>query len=151
MLQFGITLFDFSVSLNNLEQGSTVEVRGWDMLKKEAFAGNAGSGDEDSKMGKSDSGYSVSSEKSPIVMQTSDPVDLNNAKQLAREKYNALLLGFMTGQGQCQGNNLIRAGKTIEIQGIGRKFSGIYYINSVTHTLDTADYQTQFSVKKTAI
>jgi len=151
VLQFGVTLFDFSVSLNNLDQGSSVEVRGWDMLKKQVFSGNAGSGDEDSKMGKSQSGYSVSSEKSPLVLQTFDPADLNNAKNLARDKYNDLLLEFMTGSGKCQGNNLICAGKTIEIKGVGSKFSGIYYISSVTHTIGNQDYQTQFNVKKTAI
>ncbi|MBD1580871.1 phage late control D family protein [Pseudoalteromonas sp. S16_S37] len=150
-LQFGVSLFDFSVSLNNLEQGSSVEVRGWDMLKKEAFSGTAGQGDEDSKMGKPDSGFSIASEKSPMVLQASDPADLHNAQNLARDKYNDLLLEFLTGSGQCLGNNRIRAGKTIEITGIGSKFSGVYYVSSVTHTLGDADYQTQFSVKKTAI
>ncbi|OZG73973.1 hypothetical protein BTA51_09340 [Hahella sp. CCB-MM4] len=150
-LKFGINLFDFSVTVNNLNQGSSVEVRGWDIFKKEEFSGSASEGDEDSKMGKSESGFKLSSGKSPIVLQASNPEDISNAKSLARDKYNELLLDFITGNGQCLGNVDIRAGKTIEVQGIGKKFSGIYYISSATHTLNSDSYQTQFDVKKTAI
>ncbi len=150
-LNFGINLMDFSATINNLDQGSSVEVRGWDMMKKQAFAGSAGSGDEDSKMGKSDTGFKVASQSSATVIQTSDPEDLNNAKSIAKDKYNELLLDFMTGQGQCLGNNKMKAGKNIKIEGVGSKFSGIYYLSSVTHDLDSQGYYTSFSVKKTAI
>ncbi|CAG9295014.1 phage late control D family protein [Celerinatantimonas diazotrophica] len=150
-LQFGIQLDDFSATVNNLDQGSSVEVRGWDMMKKQQFAGSASSGDEDSKMGKNEAGFSLASQSSATVIQTSDPVDLNNANTIAKDKYNERLLGFITGQGSCLGNNNMTAGKTVEIKGVGSKFSGTYYLSSVTHTLNSQGYSTSFSVKKTAI
>lgn len=150
-LAFGVSLDQFSVSLNNLDEGSSVEVRGWDMLKKEPIVGNASQGDEDSKMGEDESGFSVASESSAIVVQTADPFDLGNASKLAKDKYNELLLDFMTGNGQCLGNTAIRAGRTIEISGVGETYGGKYYVNKATHTINSQGYQTQFDVRKTAV
>lgn len=148
---FGVDIFDFSTQMVNLDQGSQVEVRGWDMNKKEAVTGSASSGDEDGKMGKSESGFSIASRQSPVQWQTAMPVDRQDAGNLAKERYNQYLMKFMTGSGQCSGNPDIRLGKTIDIQGLGKRYSGKYYIHATTHRLDEDGYYTDFSVRKTAI
>lgn len=150
-LKYGVDIMDFTIQVNNLNKGSQVEARGWDMMAKEAFTGTASSGDEYGTMGESDTGFSVASEDSKILMQKVLPVDRNDAGNLAKGKYNTLLLDFMDGSGECDGNPKIRAGKMITITGLGDKYSGEYYVVHANHSVDKNGYYTSFKVKKTAI
>lgn len=57
----------------------------------------------------------------------------------------------LTGSGSGYGNPLLRAGVTIEVNGLGRRFSGSYRLQTVTHAV-TADggYVTSFTAKGAA-
>jgi len=35
----------------------------------------------------------------------------------------------------------------IELSGLGERFSGIYYVTDVTHTVDSSGYTTSFTVR----
>jgi phage protein D len=62
-----------------------------------------------------------------------------------------MALSFVQGEGVCsRGRPELRAGTVIRIAGAGRRFSGLYYVTSVTHTLTAAQYTTAFTVKRTA-
>jgi len=149
--KYGVDIMNFSIQVTNLNKGSQVEARGWDMMNKEAFVGKASSGDEYGKMGENEDGFSVASQDSKVLMQKVLPVDRNDAGNLAKGKYNDLLLDFMEGGGECNGNPEIRAGKMIKINGLGDKYSGEYYVVQAIHSVDSSGYYTNFKVKKTAI
>jgi len=54
----------------------------------------------------------------------------------------------LTGSGSTIGNTQIRAGKVINLAGLGSTFSGLYRITEATHTLDGSGYKTSFKVRK---
>lgn len=54
----------------------------------------------------------------------------------------------LTGSGSTIGNLKIRAGKVINLIGLGSQFSGLYRITSATHTLDGSGYRTNFKARK---
>ncbi len=60
-------------------------------------------------------------------------------------------LGFVQGDGATIGTPELVARTVIELKGLGKKFSGKYYVTSTTHTIDASGYRTTFSVKRDAI
>ncbi len=45
----------------------------------------------------------------------------------------------------------LRAKKNIEVKGVGRKFSGIYYCHSVRHSIGPEGYSCELKLKKNAL
>jgi len=54
----------------------------------------------------------------------------------------------LTGSGSTIGNPQIKAGRVINLIGLGSQFSGLYRITSATHTFDGSGYRTNFKVRK---
>jgi hypothetical protein len=54
----------------------------------------------------------------------------------------------LTGTGSTIGNPAIKAGRVINLIGLGSQFSGLYRITSATHTFDGSGYKTNFKVRK---
>lgn len=54
----------------------------------------------------------------------------------------------LTGTGNTIGNPAIKAGRVINLDGLGAQFSGLYRITSATHTFDGSGYKTGFKVRK---
>lgn len=153
-LQYGIDLQSFSLQLKTLTEGSEVEFRGWDIKNKKEITAKAESGSETTKMAGNESGYELSRKaygKSSVSVLDEAVVDSIDADTLAKARYNIILKEFITGEGKCSGNPDIRAGKTIEIKGIGDRFSGIYYVTSTTHSINDSGYTTTFKIRRTGV
>ena len=56
------------------------------------------------------------------------------ADQLARAALNEAALGYIEAEGVCVGRTDVRAGDVITMEGLGRRFSGMYYVTSATHS-----------------
>jgi uncharacterized protein len=54
----------------------------------------------------------------------------------------------LTGSGSTIGNPEIKAGRVINLIGLGDQFSGLYRITSATHSFDTGGYSTSFKARK---
>lgn len=54
----------------------------------------------------------------------------------------------LTGSGSTVGNPKIKASRVVELQGLGKQFSGLYRITSTTHTFDSGGYKTSFQARK---
>jgi phage protein D/phage baseplate assembly protein gpV len=77
------------------------------------------------------------------------PVDnYLDAAVIAKSILMQLLEGLFEGSGSTIGNPRLRAGDTIEIKGIGKRFSGNYRLSKVTHTIGESGYITQFEVSQ---
>lgn len=71
------------------------------------------------------------------------PID---AAVLAKSILQDILEGLYEGSGNCVGLPELRAGKLVEVRGIGRRFSGKYRLRKVTHSIDDGGYRTSFEV-----
>jgi len=54
----------------------------------------------------------------------------------------------LTGSGNAVGNLEIKAGRVIDLKGLGDQFSGNYRITSATHTIDSGGFRTSFDARK---
>jgi phage protein D len=153
-LEYGLDLDRFSIQLKTLSEGSAIEVKGWDIKKKSEITATAQSGSETSTMGGQESGYQLSQSsfsESPLAIVDEAVVDATDAENISKAHYNSLLKEFISGEGTCSGNAAIRAGTTLEIQGLGDRFSGNYYVIAATHSIDQQGYTTTFKVRRTGI
>lgn len=148
-------LRSFEPTLNTLQQVSGVTVRGYDPKTKKEIVGRAGTGSEESKMGNSAGGETASqafdgrqieevSVDVPVASQ-------QEADQLAQAIYNRKAMELVTGTGATIGLPDLRPGRTVELEGLGPRFSGRYYVTQTTHSVGGSGYLTTFSAKRNAI
>lgn len=152
-LEYRVNLDEFSCKLSARYEGSEVVVQGWDFMKKELITANASDGQEVSMMAAQETGASMTSSafvSSTCALLGENIIDASDAQRLAVARYNSSLTGSVTGEGKCAGIPQLRAGKNIEIKGIGR-FSGTYYVTSTSHTIDKEGYCTSFKVRRVGL
>jgi phage protein D len=150
-LRNGLTAFYPRLSLAG--QASAVSVRGWSEQDKEVYVGQARAGDEVSLMGGSEGGPRQLEKAfgSADVLLSERPVrDQAEADQMAKARLNELALALITGEGACPGQTDLRAGRVIKLEGLGRRFSGNYYVTSAIHRYDQRGYKTDFTVRRNA-
>ncbi len=76
---------------------------------------------------------------------------VEEARALARAIYNRRMLDFVVGYGSTIGLPELQAGHVVELDGLGDRFSGRYYVRQVTHSISNAGYSTSFTVARNAV
>ncbi len=71
-----------------------------------------------------------------------------DAAQLAKSLLIQLLQGMYEGAGSCIGIPQLKAGEQINIQGVGKRFGGVYTLTKATHTINGSGYQTSFEISQ---
>lgn len=144
----------FYPRLSTIQQVSEVKVRGWNPATKEAILGVARSGNETTKMGGTAIGPEITESAFGKTMTAivNIPVDSQaEADQIARAKFNDIAIEFIAGEGEAVGNMALRAGLTMELKGLGERFSGTYYIKKSEHRLSPqSGYTTKFEAIRNA-
>jgi phage protein D/phage baseplate assembly protein gpV len=71
-----------------------------------------------------------------------------DAAVLAKSILQQIMEGLYEGTGSCIGMPGLRAGLYVTIEGVGKRFSGVYRLRKVTHTLDDSGYRTSFDISQ---
>lgn len=153
-LTYGQTLSSFKPRLSVANKATEVVVRGYDpklgtpIVCKVNWAQAALAA-----LGGQDAATIVSDAVGTVRRVISDvPVASKiEAQKLAAAVLQDSLKGLIKGSGACIGIPELRAGRKIELLGLGRRYSGEYYVNSSTHTIGSAGYGTTFEVNRNAM
>ena len=145
-------LLEFHPRLSILGQSSEVNMRAWNVADQKPQLSTAPVSQVNPMSGQWISQVGGSLLKTPAVTQITTPVrQVAEADAIVKGQMNAIALNFITGDGLCFGNPQIRAGKVVEFTGLGRRFSGLYYIVSTEHTFSVQDgYSTAFTFRRNA-
>lgn len=66
----------------------------------------------------------------------------------ARSELSAMRSGFLDVNGSCLGRTDLAPGMVIELDAkLGKRFGGLYYVGSVTHTVSSGGFRTGFTLK----
>ncbi len=153
-LTMGADILSFSPRLSSLSQISQVTVRAWNPKDKKEIEGKAQPGDVVSKMGGQNSGAAaIQSAFGEAVSLVSDqPVTSQaEADQLAKARLNRLALAYVVGEGICWGRTDVAPGMLVKIEGVGRRFSGQYYLTAISHRYSSQQaYETHFIARRNA-
>jgi phage protein D len=145
-------LLEFFPRLSTMRQLTETDVLGWDPKEKKEILGQSKTGDEASTMGGDKSGGAlVQGPFGDAAASTGDlPVATQaEADQIATARLNKASLELISGEGLCRGRNDLTAGIVIRIDGIGTRFSGLYYVVAASHRYGASrGYQTNFFVRR---
>ncbi|MBV9956817.1 MAG: hypothetical protein JO360_00295, partial [Acidobacteria bacterium] len=73
------------------------------------------------------------------------------AKKLAIAALNNIAKDLVTGHGTSLGLPDLRAGSVVVISGLGKRFSGRYFVTATTHTINDSGYLTLFDCRREEI
>lgn len=132
------------------DQLGTVKVRSWDTQTKEPLVGQA------SSLRKVDSGKDGKTILNELLGNVEDNYvsearTLNQAELEANAIQSRSAMSLVSGEATCIGIPEVRAGKYVEIGGLGAKLNRIYYITSARHTIDESGYLTNMTIGGNAI
>lgn len=149
-LEWGKSLLDFHPTLNLAKQVSQMTVRGWQRQTQELIKATATWGDEGTNINldlkkffpaQALEGRSATIERPPIDSQA-------QANALARDMLLRHLKEMLTARGSTVGLPELRAGRIVEIMGLGKRFNGTYFVTSTTHSIGSDGYRTTFQARR---
>jgi Bacteriophage probable baseplate hub protein len=148
-------LLEFYPYLSTMRQAGKIELRSWDPKNKSTWIGSASSGDEGAKMGGQTAGVAAAKQAfgdaciSSAVHPAGSQAEVD--KQ-AKGRLQEMALGYITAQGGSMGRPDLRAGSLVKIEGMGKRFSGLYYLTSTTHTYSPLlGYRTTFQARRNSV
>jgi phage protein D len=145
-LGWGKGLMSFKPSLATANQWKSVTVRGWDRQTQKPIIVKLGQDDPQVKKLNSNLLSLVPDRQE----QTVDLPVFTAAE--ARQRALAIMLDrskeIVTAHGKTVGLPKLRAGTLVDIQGIGARLSGTYFVTKTTHTLGEAGYVTEFDCRR---
>ena len=147
-------LIEFSARLSAARQVTEVVVRGWSPTQKKEITGRAMEGDAP-RMGGGKSAAALGKEvcgEAVEIVSWHPVMSQAEADQMAASRFGAVSLGLVEGSGSTKGRADLRPGRVINIEGVGQRFSGPYYVTDATHRFDQENgYRTNFSVRRNAV
>jgi uncharacterized protein len=155
-LTYGEDLQEFLPRLSTMNQVQQLEVKGWIYQEndKKEVSGKAGVGNEGGTMGGLTSGTKAVKKafgESSYTIVNQPVSSKEEADSMALGQFQDMAIAYITGEGTCQGNPNLRAGKVVEILGLGKRFSGLYYIKTAEHSYSgNLGYKTSFTVGRNA-
>jgi len=147
-LKWGLSLIDFKPTLTTANQVRSVTVNGWDRNKKKAISVKASLEDKE---------LNVNLDLQKILLECDPREEIVVDKPVHTEKEAKLLAQailkdrqkeMVKASGTCIGLPDLRAGKQVEIEGLGCRFSGTYFITESTHSINDSGYITKFNARR---
>ncbi|MEH2278813.1 MAG: VgrG-related protein [Nostoc sp.] len=150
-LKWGDQIKQFRVRVTSAEQVNTVKVRAWDYTQKEPIIETATKETQltetGNKLGSSTSS-AFSNLKSYEMTVVNKPVaSAKQAEIMAQALCDELGGEFVYADAQVEGNPDIRPGQVINLENMGDRYSGKYYVTDTRHFLEERVYKTDFSVR----
>jgi phage protein D len=153
-LSFGKSLIEFRPELTTARQVGQVTVKGWDPVKKKVISKTANRNDIKTKgvgaQGRQDAIEQAFNQRQEIIAD--QPVQTEDeAKRLAVATLENIAKDMVKGNGSTVGLPDLRAGGVVQLEDMGRRFSGRYFIVSTTHAIGDGGYTTQFECRREEI
>ncbi len=162
------SMIEFKPTITAGDQVQSVTVRGWDTVAKELISQTAtgpttpgvtapGAGSAGTARVGAPSGPATGPEAAAAlggadgrheVIVDRPVANAEEAMALARSLLADRSYEFLTAHGKIIGLPDLRAGDTVEVNGVGTRFGGRYFVTKVTHTLNDKGYLTDFDLRK---
>ncbi|MEH2206583.1 MAG: VgrG-related protein [Nostoc sp.] len=150
-LKWLVDINKFSTRVTSAEQISSVEVRAWDYTQKQLISGTAKKEKQITETGNrlgSSTSNAFSNLKSPKMIVVDKPVaSKKQADTMAQALCDELGGEFVYADAKAEGNPEIRPGRVINLEGMGDRYSGKYYVTETRHFFSQRVYETYFSVR----
>ncbi len=151
VLQWGANLSSFSPRFSNARAEAFRIVRAYDARLAQEIVGLAATLDGDVSSLIERLGSAARDMLSGLGRRVLRNVRISSqfdALAVARALIQEMLEGMYEASGSCIGLPTLTAGNTVQIRGVGKRFSGAYRVSKVTHTLDDSGFRTSFEINQ---
>jgi uncharacterized protein len=150
-LTYGKSLIEFQPTLTTANQVGQVTVRGWDPRRKRKIEHTAKRSDIATRGVGSGGGQAVIeqsfNQREEIIADR--PIESKaEARRLAEETLERIAKDMIKGSGSVVGLPDLRAGTVLHIDGLGKRFSGRYFVTATTHSIGDSGYTTRFECRR---
>lgn len=153
-LRRDIELLEFRPRMTTMSQVEEFTVRGWNAKEKKEIVAHSTAGDLSTVMGGTTSGPSNVQQvfsRTGSTLVTVPVQSQEEADRIAKQRFSEMALGYVRAEGKCIGDPQLRAGIVVKIEGVGERFSGLYYLRAVEHRYSMQKgYRTAFSARRNA-
>jgi uncharacterized protein len=150
-LKYGLSMIEFSPTLTTANQVGEVTVRAWDKVKKELIEEKA-TRSELSTKGVGSAGNQQAIEQSfnqrQEIVANKPVTSKTEAKKLALETLENIAKDMVKANCSTVGVPDLRAGGIVMISGVGKRFSGRYFVTATTHAIGDSGYITQCECRR---
>lgn len=149
-------VMQFNPSINASELYTAVEVRGHLPDSRTKVVGKASAGEE-TKINQDQRELTASqialrlSKENLKTIENRTFSSQEEADDMARAELNRVNDNLVTGSASIVGNPDLAPGTIVDFKNFGTLFSGLYFVTSVTNTIDNNGYTTSFCVRKNSI
>lgn len=150
-LEFGKNLIRVEIEQNLAEQVTQVRVRGWDAKEQSAIDVSSSTVNKIGSNPRTGADVLRSLGGNYEEVLHANVQDMREAQKMAEAAMNARALRLVTGEGVCLGIPEIRAGRYIQLKGLGKRLNQPYYIIRAVHEFDVSGYTTSFTFQGNAV
>jgi phage protein D len=147
VFEWGRSLMGFTPKLNAARQVASVTVLGWNPDQKKVIEAKVDASSLKGAKGAGKSGPEVAGRKGDQIVDA-PVISEEEARRLAESLLYDKAYQFITGEGRVIGIPDLKPGDNVELCGLGTRFSGLYYVKSVGHSLGGDGYTTSFGVRR---
>lgn len=153
-LRRDVELLEFRPRMTTMGQVQEFMVYGWNAKDKKEIVARSAAGSESTLMEGTVSGpanvqrlfSNTGTTRVTMPVQSQEEAD-----HMASQGFAEMALGYIRAEGVCIGEPGLRAGMVVKVEGIGERFSGLYYVCSVEHRYSMRKgYRTSFSARRNA-
>jgi len=147
-LSWGASLIDFKPTLTTANQIKSVTVNGWDRNKKKPISVKIGLNDKELNVNKDL--HELLNECDPREEIVVDKPVQNEAEAkkvaigILKDRFKEMVKAAVT----CVGLPEVRAGVKVEIDGLGARFNGTYFVTDSNHSYGDGGYITKFNARR---
>ncbi len=153
-LKWGQDLRSFRPRLNVGQVLTEVEVRCWDTAKKQVVIGKATAADVTEVMGGQKLGIALAEKAfggAKEVITNEVFANKEEAECLAKAILRRRTDCLVEAHGSTGGDPSLKVGTVLEVQGVGKRFSGNYYLTKVSHSFAREGFFSFFNCKRPAL
>lgn len=152
LLEWGRSLVSFRPTLTTANQVSEVLVVGWDRRTNKRIEGKATWADILQNAGEAEKARQTKlaqafGNRREVVTDVT-VFNQNDATNKAKDILRDLAKGMVEANGETVGLPDLRAGRKVQIENLGERFSGVYYVTESVHTIGGSGYKTTFKARR---
>jgi uncharacterized protein involved in type VI secretion and phage assembly len=146
-LEYNVGLLAFRPRISGVQQAQSASVRGWDVMQKRAITAQAQNSGTISTPGLQRSKVQRDSGGGTVLVLDRVLENMGEANKVAKSTIDGRAEAYVEAEGTTLGSPKLRAGKKVNIKGVGTKLSGEYMLTSVTHSFrGEKGYYTTFEI-----
>jgi len=147
-LRWGASLTEFKPTLTTANQVRAVTVNGWDRTKKKAITAKASLDDKEMNLNIDLHDLLKNCDPREELVVDKPVHSEKEAKQVAQAILKDRQKEMVKASAATVGLPDLRAGRKVQIEGLGARFNGTYFVTDTTHTLSDSGYVTRFGARR---